>query len=159
MANLAVVLCQRGGDENVAEAERLWRRAAELGNTDGMLDLAVLLHQRGGDENVAEAERLYRRAVELGNTRAMANHEALLQERAARASLRERAPRAIAQSARGRRVGVVVQASPRRAERPPLRSADRPVSRVVASAVGAVLSRLARDGHGTSWSRRHEPGR
>ena len=62
------------------EAERLYRRAADLGDPGGMSSLGALLEQRGERE---EAEQFYRRAADLDHARGMSSRGALLERRGA----------------------------------------------------------------------------
>ena len=60
-----------------AEAERCWRLAALVGQTDAMYNLASLLYEQG---KKAEAERWLREAADAGQTAAMHYLRLLLSE-------------------------------------------------------------------------------
>jgi hypothetical protein len=64
MYNLGLLLQQRGGAGDLAEAEDWYRRAADAGITGAMYDLGVLLERRGGDGDLAQAEQWWTRAAE-----------------------------------------------------------------------------------------------
>jgi hypothetical protein len=81
MSALGFLLATRGGDENEAEAKRLWQQAAKHGFANAMFNLGNLLQARGGDENVAEAERWYREAAKRFHTSAMSNLGTMLWNR------------------------------------------------------------------------------
>jgi TPR repeat protein len=66
MSNLGNLLFGRGGDDNVAEAESLYRQGVELGDAIAMANLGFLLRDRGGADNVAEAEHWFEEARERG---------------------------------------------------------------------------------------------
>jgi len=68
------------------EAERLYRRAADLGDPGGMSSLGALLEQRGERE---EAEQFYRRAAGLGDPGGMSSLGALLERRGERGEREE----------------------------------------------------------------------
>jgi TPR repeat protein len=51
-----------------AEAERLYRQAAQAGHTDAMFNLGVVLAERGGPDDQEEAERWYRQAAAADDT-------------------------------------------------------------------------------------------
>ncbi|SFU11227.1 tetratricopeptide repeat protein [Arthrobacter sp. ov118] len=61
-----------------AAAVQLFRRSADLGNSDGMTVLGILLGRRG---ETGQAEALYRRAAGLGNAGGMTNLGVLLERR------------------------------------------------------------------------------
>ena len=57
-----------GYDSNYAEAQRLYRLAADYGDTDALRDLAEMQDDAG---EYAEAERLALEAASAGNTSAL----------------------------------------------------------------------------------------
>jgi hypothetical protein len=74
MFSLGLVLETRGKS---GEAETWWRRAAEAGDSQAMVNLGVLLKKRSES---GEAETWYRRAVEAGDSGTMFNLRVLLDE-------------------------------------------------------------------------------
>jgi tetratricopeptide (TPR) repeat protein len=64
--------------EVLEEAERLYRRAIDLGDNAALNDLAALLAGTGRED---EAERLFQRAIEAGDRNALTNLAALLVRR------------------------------------------------------------------------------
>jgi len=63
-----------GRPKNEAEAARLYRKAADLGNRQATLNLGTLYHDgRGVDQNYAEALRLFQKAADMGDPQAMTN--------------------------------------------------------------------------------------
>ncbi|GAB2521089.1 tetratricopeptide repeat protein [Nocardiopsis aegyptia] len=88
MVELGSSLQTWGGAAGAAEAESWYRRAAESGHTQAMLNLAVLLEEEQEERGSAalwyrraEAESWYRRAAENGHTQAMVGLGALLEQR------------------------------------------------------------------------------
>ncbi|MFH9009035.1 tetratricopeptide repeat protein, partial [Streptomyces afghaniensis] len=65
--NLGLLLDEAGRDQ---EAEEMYRRAADAGNTDAANNLGILLDEAGRDQ---EAEEMYRRATNAGDTDAAYN--------------------------------------------------------------------------------------
>ncbi|WP_157955238.1 hypothetical protein [Streptomyces noursei] len=66
---------EKAGDGEGAEA--LYRRAANTGDTDALLDLAAMRKEAGDGEG---AEALYRRAANTGNTSALRSLEEMREE-------------------------------------------------------------------------------
>jgi len=63
-----------GVPKNEAEAARLYRQAADLGNRQAILNLGGLYHDgRGVTQDYAAAVRLYQKAADLGDPQAMTN--------------------------------------------------------------------------------------
>ncbi len=63
-----------GVPKNEAEAARLYRQSADLGNRQAILNLGGLYHDgRGVAQDYAEAVRLYQKAADLGDPQAMTN--------------------------------------------------------------------------------------
>jgi hypothetical protein len=89
MYNLGILLEERAGKGDLAEAEQWYRRAADQDYADAMTNLGVLLHERGDAASLAEAEQWYRRAADQGNADAMLNLGKPLSERGDAASLAE----------------------------------------------------------------------
>jgi|SRR5579871_61624 len=63
-----------GAPKNEAEAARLYRQAADLGNRQAILNLGSMYHDgRGVAQSYDEALRLFRQAADLGDPQAMTN--------------------------------------------------------------------------------------
>ncbi|OHS95051.1 hypothetical protein TRFO_38764 [Tritrichomonas foetus] len=62
-------------------AAEYYRKAAETGNSDGMLNYAsMLLDGRGVDEDITKAASFFKRAADLGNTYGMVSYGSMLEK-------------------------------------------------------------------------------
>ena len=75
LTNLAIQYeTGEGVVKNDAEALRLYRQSADLGDRQAILNLGSMYHDgRGAAQNYAEALRLFRQAADLGDPQAMTN--------------------------------------------------------------------------------------
>jgi TPR repeat protein len=78
---LAELLCGKGDPDSVAEAETLWRQAAEAGNTQAQWQLGAVMYKRGDRDALAEAERWWRRAAKSSELKAQEGLANLLYQR------------------------------------------------------------------------------
>ncbi len=78
MFNLGVILRERGGEQDLIDAEAWYRKAAQAGYSRAMNNLRVLLEQRGGEQDLIDAEAWYREAAQAGDRDAMYNLGAIL---------------------------------------------------------------------------------
>jgi TPR repeat protein len=75
LTNLAIQYeTGEGVSKNDAEAVRLYRQSADLGDRQAILNLGSMYHDgRGAAQNYAEAMRLFQKAADLGDPQAMTN--------------------------------------------------------------------------------------
>jgi TPR repeat protein len=75
LTNLAIQYeTGEGISKNDAEAVRLYRQSADLGDRQAILNLGSMYHDgRGAAQNYAEAMRLFQKAADLGDPQAMTN--------------------------------------------------------------------------------------
>lgn len=75
LTNLAIQYeTGEGAVKNDAEALRLYRQSADLGDRQAILNLGSMYHDgRGAAQNYAEAMRLFQKAADLGDPQAMTN--------------------------------------------------------------------------------------